>query len=824
MIVDGDSDDHIAARIEYHPLYYNETDSDLPPSSDWYTGLSGGFPAPSVAVAQAVLTYGSDAFMESEENNGAIDNSEPMAIVHNNFGGDAFTGADGDDFVADGKITVSNLPSGLTAVATRVSATELNVTVSGTAAAHDNANDVADLTFAFQNAAFTGGNASGVVGSEKSDLVVNFVEVHTVGIGLDFETIQDAIDSASDYDILSLAAQIFTEPDIEVADKSLVVKGQGPGQTIVQANASSNSGCDARVFYIRTSNDSPIFVRLENMTVRHGDISSSQLGGGIYAAEETDLEIRNCEIAENRIDFQGSGFGYGGGLLVEGNSLLIENSTISGNTCDSNGGGICSAIHDDVTIRNCTISGNNSVAGEGGGLYLQGATIENATIACNSSSNGGDGIFFITFSTGCLRLKNTIIANNGAEDINNWNTSEIDMENCIYGTLVNGLGGGDDIGNQQGVDPMLNPLAYNDGGSTATHSLKTGSPAIGAGTSSGLGYSSDQNGKAHVGHPDAGSYEYHGEQGASPDWIGSASSDDISGGPLLEAADGDEPIAQLDLDPGSGGASFTVERFDSSCGPACPANFWWNAEVEGDFVGDLTFFYDETELNGIPEADLRVYHWDSDAGAWEDWGGTVNDVAHSITVENVSDDNFSPFALNVSAPNLIDLVSFEVLYGSDGARLTWETGSEIDNAGFRVWRGDGESGECVRIGDALVPALGDEITGAEYLFEDPSADGTRRFYRLEDVDYDGTSTFHDPTSRSQALSPGWNRLDGAEFAGRSPEDALASIDGNYASVWGLSDDGWRMHAPENPAFGNLESFEPGVYWIDVQKECVLDLP
>ena len=100
-------------------------------------------------------------FTESPEDDGTIDNT--ILITCNNNGGETFAGKNGDDFVSDGKVIVSHLPAGMTARILRKDDLTLLAMLSGIPASHNNANDVSNLTFAFQNSAFTGGNA-GVVG------------------------------------------------------------------------------------------------------------------------------------------------------------------------------------------------------------------------------------------------------------------------------------------------------------------------------------------------------------------------------------------------------------------------------------------------------------------------------------------------------------------------------------------------------------------------------------------------------------------------------------------------------------------------------------
>ena len=115
------------------------------------------------------LTYSGATF--SELSAGMIDNRNPITIT---LSGDTFSGANENDFVADNKISVANLPSGLTAEIKRDSATQLSVKLLGAALNHGIVSNVNNVTFTFQNTAFTGLNASYVGNYVKSDIQVSF--------------------------------------------------------------------------------------------------------------------------------------------------------------------------------------------------------------------------------------------------------------------------------------------------------------------------------------------------------------------------------------------------------------------------------------------------------------------------------------------------------------------------------------------------------------------------------------------------------------------------------------------------------------------------
>jgi len=83
----------------------------------------------------------------------------------------------------------------------------------------------------------------------------------------------------------------------------------------------------------------------------------------------------------------------------------------------------------------------------------------------------------------------------------------------------------------------------------------------------------------------------------------------------------------------------------------------------------------------------------------------------------------------------------------DHVLLAWETASEIDNAGFHLWRSDTANGTFSQITDTLIPAEGGATFGAAYTYEDTDVtDGHTYLYKLEAIDNSGAIEFFGPTS------------------------------------------------------------------------------
>jgi hypothetical protein len=99
------------------------------------------------------------------------------------------------------------------------------------------------------------------------------------------------------------------------------------------------------------------------------------------------------------------------------------------------------------------------------------------------------------------------------------------------------------------------------------------------------------------------------------------------------------------------------------------------------------------------------------------------------------------------SPTLVTLSTFTATRSDRSVLLTWTTASEIDNAGFNLYRAESENGEYMKINSSLIPAEGSPTQGASYQFIDEGVKNrTTYYYKLEDIDLNGTSTMHGPVS------------------------------------------------------------------------------
>lgn len=96
-------------------------------------------------------------------------------------------------------------------------------------------------------------------------------------------------------------------------------------------------------------------------------------------------------------------------------------------------------------------------------------------------------------------------------------------------------------------------------------------------------------------------------------------------------------------------------------------------------------------------------------------------------------------------PGAIDLVYFRAVPRGGATVLEWETAQEIDNIGFNLYKASDLHGIRKKVNRELIPARNPgSVIGGFYFFIDGMQPG--RYYWLEDIDANGVSTFHGPTS------------------------------------------------------------------------------
>lgn len=130
----------------------------------------------------------------------------------------------------------------------------------------------------------------------------------------------------------------------------------------------------------------------------------------------------------------------------------------------------------------------------------------------------------------------------------------------------------------------------------------------------------------------------------------------------------------------------------------------------------------------------------------KDWDDVVTELEEGILrigihVQGYASGGSETFATN--AYTAVELMDFSASARSGYVTVKWVTGTELNNAGFNLYRSSSEQGTRTKLNNTLVAARGDAVSGGSYSFTDAPGYGTF-FYWLEDVDLGGTATLHGP--------------------------------------------------------------------------------
>ena len=238
-----------------------------------------------------------------------------------------------------------------------------------------------------------------------------------VAVPGDHATIQDAIDAAANGSRICVAAGTYTENiDFGGAEVHLYGSG-GPDVTILDGGAAGSV-----VSFLNGEGNGAV---LEGFTITHG---YANYGAGILVIDSSPT-LQDLVVTESHADYDGGGIYLDGAAAVMGRITLSDNGEIwSGATglhavdsvldidrmdfidhFHSLGFGGLEVRDCDGTIRNVRIEGN--FAGNGGGGYLQGATLLQASHFF-VSTNGTDGTNGGMYVGANVEFTNSIIKSN----------------------------------------------------------------------------------------------------------------------------------------------------------------------------------------------------------------------------------------------------------------------------------------------------------------------------------------------------------------------------------------------------------------------------
>ena len=245
------------------------------------------------------------------------------------------------------------------------------------------------------------------------------------------------------------------------------------------------------------------------------------------------VTLKNLEIGN------AGGLGNAAIEVVPKGNLTIQSSSLEGNT----GSGVLVGDEGTLTVRNSTVSDGSEF-----GILDDGtASFFNATVAFNTDGGIQNG--------GTLDLTNTIVAENtgsGGSDcvLTGTTTSDHSLDSdgsCHVGALSD-------------ANPLLQANLLNNGGTTPVHSLKPGSPAIGAGDETQCP-ATDQRGAKRANPCSIGADEYN----STPPTI------TVPAEIVVEEEGSEQAVVSYTPEPTAVGVENAIRTF--SCAPASGSTF-----------------------------------------------------------------------------------------------------------------------------------------------------------------------------------------------------------------------------------------------------------
>jgi hypothetical protein len=221
-------------------------------------------------------------------------------------------------------------------------------------------------------------------------------------------------------------------------------------------------------------------------------------------------------------------------------------------------------------------------------------------------------------------------------------------------------------------------------------------------------------------------------------------------------ANGYSPVA-VNVTAGTFPADFVVKAVQGAqpniATPTRALQRYWTLTATG-VTADLTFNYlDPTDIPaGATEANFVIFKYD---GMFTMPGGSVNTAANTASITGVT--SFSDWTLaEPNAPTDVALNGFMVdgLAASPsapqgGVLLRWQTGFEVANLGFNLYRDDG--GKRTRLNPNLIAGSAFFVgpntvlgAGRSYVWRDTQASNPAAQYWLEEINFKGNSFWHGP--------------------------------------------------------------------------------
>jgi hypothetical protein len=241
------------------------------------------------------------------------------------------------------------------------------------------------------------------------------------------------------------------------------------------------------------------------------------------------------------------------------------------------------------------------------------------------------------------------------------------------------------------------------------------------------------------------------------------------------------PFPTVSITPGSGWTGMSPCTFATNVSNGMPSgpnatgtagiliNGFCTTAIPTNPVTGSNVLVATVTLSGCPTA-VAGFVMDLDSGD-DVYGVPVAGMVDRANDTYVFSDSSLTDGAPLCVPTAITLASFSAVAQLDHVLLTWETVSELNNAGFNLYRDTSPVGPGVQVNSALIASQGPGGTGGfSYSWQDFDAPtSTSLYYWLESVDFNGSTSRYGPVSvepvaptavglnsfAAQATAPGW---------------------------------------------------------------------
>lgn len=187
--------------------------------------------------------------------------------------------------------------------------------------------------------------------------------------------------------------------------------------------------------------------------------------------------------------------------------------------------------------------------------------------------------------------------------------------------------------------------------------------------------------------------------------------------------------------------------FDGNDWPISTCDYWSLERISGTAQANVRMYWGESVCNEVNDNQfmgVARYH----EGTWQLLPSDVNTASDESVFTTGNESQFGDFALASTGGGInvlpVELLHFDALATPDGTvHCSWATASETHNDYFKLERSrDGHSWESF----AVLEGAGFSNTALHYHHLDPAPFSGQSYYRMRQVDFDGSETVFEPVA------------------------------------------------------------------------------